>query len=102
MERSQDKRMQLRDGKIKEYFYGIQNTFRPHAFDVEFSAVKLFKIGGMLTLLCFHADYDGIFLYARMNGMKVSILFLLTSPQLVVKSNPCFTGSFDVACHLCF
>ena len=46
VERSQKTRMESRDGKIREYFYGIRNTLYPHTFEVKFSDVKLFKIGG--------------------------------------------------------
>ena len=31
--------------KIKEYFYGPRRIFFPHAFDVPFHEVEIFKIG---------------------------------------------------------
>lgn len=46
VERSQHARAEARDSRIREYFYGIRNTLFPHTFDVKFSDVKIFKIGG--------------------------------------------------------
>ena len=46
VERSQKSRIDARDAKIKEYYYGIKNSLFPHTFDVKFSEVKIFKIGG--------------------------------------------------------
>ena len=31
---------------MREYFYGIKDNFYPHSFEVKFSDVKLYKIGG--------------------------------------------------------
>lgn len=45
VERSQKARMETRDSKIREYFYGLRNNLYPHTFEVKFSEVKLFKIG---------------------------------------------------------
>uniref|UniRef100_A0A673IQ63 Polyribonucleotide 5'-hydroxyl-kinase Clp1-like n=1 Tax=Sinocyclocheilus rhinocerous TaxID=307959 RepID=A0A673IQ63_9TELE len=46
VERSKDCRRETRDEKIREYFYGFRATsFYPHAFDVRFSEVRIYKIG---------------------------------------------------------
>lgn len=46
VERSKDCRRESRDDKIREYFYGFRSTsFYPHAFDVRFSDVRIYKIG---------------------------------------------------------
>ena len=46
--RSQDFRRSARDDHVKEYFYGNKDNFFPHSFEVKFSDVKIFKIGGMI------------------------------------------------------
>ena len=46
VERSQHARAEARDMKIRDYFYGVKNNLFPHTFEVKFSEVKLFKIGG--------------------------------------------------------
>lgn len=45
VERSKEVRAEARDNKIREYFYGIKNTLFPHTFPVNFSDVKIFKVG---------------------------------------------------------
>ncbi|XP_043542072.1 polyribonucleotide 5'-hydroxyl-kinase Clp1 [Chiloscyllium plagiosum] len=45
VERSKDFRRESRDEKIREYFYGFRGSFYPHAFDVRFSDVRIFKVG---------------------------------------------------------
>lgn len=45
MERSRQARVESRDQKIREYFYGSAAQFYPHSFEVRFSDVKIFKIG---------------------------------------------------------
>lgn len=47
VERTQEQRMEARDGRIKEYFYGPQGSLFPHCFDVKFSDLKdrIYKIG---------------------------------------------------------
>lgn len=47
--RSSDCRRTARDERVREYFYGIKDSFYPHSFEVKFSDVKLYKIGGMTT-----------------------------------------------------
>jgi polyribonucleotide 5'-hydroxyl-kinase len=49
--RSSKRRMQIREKKIHEYFYGVDNCLFPHTFQVAFSDIKLFKIGGMTEFL---------------------------------------------------
>ena len=45
VERSRETRRESREEKIKEYFYGPRRVFFPHAFDVPFCEVQIFKIG---------------------------------------------------------
>ncbi|NXW46353.1 CLP1 kinase, partial [Nyctiprogne leucopyga] len=45
VERSKDFRRECRDDRIREYFYGFRGCFYPHAFDVKFSDVKIYKVG---------------------------------------------------------
>lgn len=45
VERSKDFRRECRDERIREYFYGFRGCFYPHAFDVKFSDVKIYKVG---------------------------------------------------------
>ncbi|XP_029431268.1 polyribonucleotide 5'-hydroxyl-kinase Clp1 [Rhinatrema bivittatum] len=45
VERSKDFRRECRDDRIREYFYGFRGCFYPHAFDVRFSDVKIYKVG---------------------------------------------------------
>ncbi|XP_061107860.1 polyribonucleotide 5'-hydroxyl-kinase Clp1 isoform X2 [Conger conger] len=46
VERSKTCRRDTRDEKIREYFYGFRGaSFYPHAFDVRFSDVRIYKIG---------------------------------------------------------
>ena len=45
MERPRNSRREARDLKVKEYFYGPRKIYFPHAFDVSFSDVEIFKIG---------------------------------------------------------
>ena len=51
--RSQDFRRSARDDHVKEYFYGNKDNFFPHSFEVKFSDVKIFKIGGMIPICTF-------------------------------------------------
>ena len=46
VERSKKTRAETRDVRIRNYFYGIKNNLFPHTFEVKFSEVTLFKIGG--------------------------------------------------------
>ncbi len=46
MERSNKLRGETRDAKIREYFYGSGAKLYPHTFDVKFSEVTIYKIGG--------------------------------------------------------
>ncbi|MBN3299408.1 CLP1 kinase, partial [Amia calva] len=46
VKRSKACRREARDDRIREYFYGFRGaSFFPHAFDVRFSDVRIFKIG---------------------------------------------------------
>ncbi|XP_032823441.1 polyribonucleotide 5'-hydroxyl-kinase Clp1 isoform X1 [Petromyzon marinus] len=45
VERSKDFRREGRDELVRRYFYGFRNAYFPHAFDVKFSDVKLYKVG---------------------------------------------------------
>lgn len=45
VERSQNTRAEVRDSKVREYFYGSRNALFPHTFEVPFSEIKVYKIG---------------------------------------------------------
>ncbi|XP_039272809.1 polyribonucleotide 5'-hydroxyl-kinase Clp1-like [Styela clava] len=45
VERSRELRRDHREERIKEYFYGPNKIYFPHAFDVKFSEISIFKIG---------------------------------------------------------
>ncbi|XP_050294853.1 protein CLP1 homolog [Anthonomus grandis grandis] len=46
VELSKSARIEARDQRIKEYFYGTpKNQLYPHSFDLKWSEVKIFKIG---------------------------------------------------------
>ena len=47
-ERSSNHRRRAREDRIREYFYGNRTPLYPHVFDVKFSEVKIFSIGGMI------------------------------------------------------
>ncbi|XP_022246183.1 polyribonucleotide 5'-hydroxyl-kinase Clp1-like isoform X3 [Limulus polyphemus] len=51
VERNQSLRAESRDAKVREYFYGPRAPLYPHSFDVKFSDVKVYKIGGGLNTL---------------------------------------------------
>uniref|UniRef100_UPI00358F4597 polyribonucleotide 5'-hydroxyl-kinase Clp1-like n=1 Tax=Myxine glutinosa TaxID=7769 RepID=UPI00358F4597 len=43
--RSKEFRRDSRDDAIRQYFYGFRGAFFPHAFDLRFTDVKIYKIG---------------------------------------------------------
>lgn len=46
MERSKSFRAEVRDQRIREYFYGTpKNSLYPHSFDIKWSEIKIYKIG---------------------------------------------------------
>ncbi|CAG2056979.1 unnamed protein product [Timema podura] len=45
VERSQGTRAEGRDGRVREYFYGLRTPLYPHSFDVWFSDTKIYKVG---------------------------------------------------------
>ncbi|KAJ8881351.1 hypothetical protein PR048_017832 [Dryococelus australis] len=45
VERNQLTRADTRDGRVREYFYGLRTPLYPHSFDVWFSDTKIYKIG---------------------------------------------------------
>ena len=50
-------RMNHRDDRIRDYFYGIKTKFHPHSFDIPFSAFTVYKIGApSLPDSCMPAD----------------------------------------------
>ncbi|XP_022190368.2 protein CLP1 homolog [Nilaparvata lugens] len=53
VEKDQSSRQETRDKRVREYFYGVSNPkgvggtiLHPHSFDVKWSDLKIFKIGG--------------------------------------------------------
>lgn len=51
--RSQETRRGARDDRVRNYFYGKKLNFYPHIFEVRFTDIKIFKIGGKFTI-CFN------------------------------------------------
>ncbi|CAH0389272.1 unnamed protein product [Bemisia tabaci] len=46
VERPKSYRMEARDGRVRQYFYGTTSLpLHPHSFDVKFSELKIYKIG---------------------------------------------------------
>lgn len=45
VDRPREFRRDYREERIKEYFYGPRKIYFPHAFDVKFSEISIFKIG---------------------------------------------------------
>lgn len=45
VERSHQFRIESRDLRIREYFYGGRTPFYPHSFDVKWNEAKIYKIG---------------------------------------------------------
>ena len=41
-------RRNSRDNRVRDYFYGKKSNLYPHIFEVKFSEIKIFKIGGKL------------------------------------------------------
>lgn len=45
VERSQAQRLETRDQRVREYFYGSRTPLYPHSFEVKWSEARLYKIG---------------------------------------------------------
>lgn len=45
VERLQGYRVEARDMRTREYFYGGRSSLHPHSFDVKWSDLKIYKIG---------------------------------------------------------
>uniref|UniRef100_A0A1B6BXL4 Protein CLP1 homolog n=2 Tax=Clastoptera arizonana TaxID=38151 RepID=A0A1B6BXL4_9HEMI len=45
VERTQTYRIEARDNRVREYFYGGKTPLHPHSFDVKFSELKIYKVG---------------------------------------------------------
>ncbi|XP_075212091.1 protein CLP1 homolog isoform X2 [Lycorma delicatula] len=45
VERSAQYRHEVRDKRVREYFYGLRTPLHPHSFDVKWSDVRIYKIG---------------------------------------------------------
>ncbi|KOB71030.1 Uncharacterized protein OBRU01_14420 [Operophtera brumata] len=43
-ERSTSQRAEVRDSRIREYFYGKRTPYYPHSFDVKFTDLKIYKV----------------------------------------------------------
>lgn len=41
-------RRNSRDNRVRDYFYGKKSNLYPHVFEVKFSEIKIFKIGGKM------------------------------------------------------
>lgn len=45
VERTRAFRIESRDAKVRQYFYGFKNDLYPHSFDIPFNQLKIYKIG---------------------------------------------------------
>ncbi|KAL1115892.1 hypothetical protein AAG570_006181 [Ranatra chinensis] len=45
VERTKRFRSEVRDSKVRQYFYGGRSPLHPHSFDVRWSDIKVFKVG---------------------------------------------------------
>lgn len=45
VERSKSLRVESRDKRVREYFYGVKTPLYPHSFEVKWSEARLYKIG---------------------------------------------------------
>ncbi|KAJ6641427.1 Protein CLP1 like [Pseudolycoriella hygida] len=45
VERPKQLRMESRDNRIREYFYGLRSPLYPHSFDIKWCDVQIYKIG---------------------------------------------------------
>ena len=71
VERSQKSRAESRNAKIREYFYGLHNNLYPHTFEVKFTEVEIYKIGGTKTGLLSSSPIITV-LVNRCRGRKFS------------------------------
>lgn len=49
--RNEEWRMALRSTKVRQYFYGVDNTFSPFSSVIDFDAVVVLKVGGMVSVV---------------------------------------------------
>ncbi len=45
MPKSHDLRIQMKNQRIREYFYGTKANLYPYSFDIKFNELKIFKVG---------------------------------------------------------
>lgn len=45
VERNKSLRIESRDKRVREYFYGYKTPFYPHSFEVKWSEARLYKVG---------------------------------------------------------
>ena len=50
VERNSEVRVNARDTKIREYFYGKKGELSPHSCYIDFGSVEIFQIGGKTCL----------------------------------------------------
>ena len=66
-------RRNSRDNRVRDYFYGKKSNLYPHIFEVKFSEIKIFKIGGML-IHCIIYMYSPSY---KKNGTAVLVIHVL-------------------------
>lgn len=65
-------RRNSRDNRVRDYFYGKKSNLYPHIFEVKFSEIKIFKIGGKLI--------QRIYMYSppmKKNGTRILVIDVL-------------------------
>ena len=66
-------RRNSRDNRVRDYFYGKKSNLYPHVFEVKFSEIKIFKIGGKLI--------QRIYMYSppmkKKNGTTILMIHVL-------------------------
>jgi len=73
VERTTKARAAQRHNKIKEYFYGLGERLYPHTFDVRFSDIHIYKVGGgsFCTLFILLLNVWVVFIYLNLNCIRL-------------------------------
>ena len=66
-------RRNSRDNRVRDYFYGKKSNLYPHIFEVKFSEIKIFKIGGKLIQCIYTCTHPPI----KKNGTAVLVIHVL-------------------------
>ena len=64
-------RRSSRDNRVRDYFYGKKSNLYPHIFEVKFSEIKIFKIGGKLIQCMYSPPIK------KKNGTTILVIHVL-------------------------